>query len=486
MDNRQNRKRPQNRRNTDERYQESNYTNYQNDYYDEYGYGSGQQPQDPYQQEYERQLNEFERMDGQNDNGDIDLEFHSYDEPLSNEYRQRDNYSRQSRQRHTNSGQRKSRSGSSTSGRSSKNSGRKHRNENLQFGNQNKYKYKNSEPDKKSRSSGHEKGQKQRMEKKRHPIKGFFKALFLIVLVLFIIFNILLIRYINCVNVVKNGERDSSISPSIQSKDVRNILVIGSDSRDPETNGRTDSMILLSINKATKETTMTSFMRDMYVEIKGCDSDGNPYDNWDKLNAAYVHGGAALLMDTIEYNFDIKVDDYVYIDFYSFVDIVDSIGGIELTVSDEEADGMTAPMAEQNKIMGKEHGTDYLTHGGTMLMNGNQVLAYARLRYVGNADFQRTERQREVMTKIIEKAKKSDPLTIDKFAKTSASNLVTNMSKTELYLLSYKILFSMNYSTNSLRIPDEGAYSYGEHNGQSTLDVDFDRCRELLKSNIYK
>ena len=72
-------------------------------------------------------------------------------------------------------------------------------------------------------------------------------------------------------------------------------------------------------------------MRDMYVNIKGIDADGNDIDTWSKLNAAYVYGGAELLMDTLEYNFDIAVDDYVYIDFLSFVDIVDAVGGIELT-----------------------------------------------------------------------------------------------------------------------------------------------------------
>lgn len=214
------------------------------------------------------------------------------------------------------------------------------------------------------------------------------------------------------VNKVQRGQRMNT-DASMNSSDVRNILLIGSDTRNADERGRTDSMILLSINSTTKEITMTSFMRDMYVNIKGIDADGNDIDTWSKLNAAYVYGGAELLMDTIEYNFDIAVDDYVYIDFLSFVDIVDAVGGIELDISDEEAEGMKPPMAEQNKLLGNKKGTDYLDKGGKKLhVNGNQALAYARLRYVGNADFQRTERQRTVITKIIEKAKSSDPLTM--------------------------------------------------------------------------
>lgn len=321
--------------------------------------------------------------------------------------------------------------------------------------------------------------------KKRHPVKTFFKVLIIIILILFILANLLIWRYIGMVNTVKRGER-SVTNASMSDSDVRNILVIGSDTRSVEQRGRTDSMILLSVNSKTKEITMTSFMRDMYVEIVGKDADGNDIDTWDKMNAAYVYGGAELLMDTIEYNFDISVDDYVYIDFYSFVDIVDAIGGIEIEISDEEAEGMKPPMAEQNKILGNEKGTDYLEHGGKLTLNGNQALAYARLRYVGNADFERTERQRTVISKIIEKVKSSSPLTIDKFAKASMSHLTTNMSKAELYALTYKAIFSLNYDINSLRIPDDDSYTYGNHSGQSTLDVDFEKCRQLLRENIYK
>ncbi|MGN0595248.1 MAG: LCP family protein [Hominimerdicola sp.] len=459
------------------------------EYYDEYQ--DNNSTVDPYQQEYQRRLSEFERLGGENFDDDVDLEFHSYLESQRDNYSQYDNnqrysggYEQPSRRNYADNCQRSS--GSQGQKKRKKPaqvqskqqvSKKKSRNNNQ---NRNNY-YANAQ-----QTSAQKKGKSKSVEKKRHPVKSFFKALFFIVILLVVVFNILLIRYIGYVDTVDEGMRDNSVLPAMSSSEVRNILVVGSDSRDANTNGRTDSMILLSINNSTKEITMTSFMRDMYVEIKGYDSSGNEYDSWDKLNAAYVYGGASLLMDTIEYNFDIEVDDYVYIDFYSFVDIVDAIGGIELTVTDEEAAGMIAPMAEQNKIMGNAYGTDYLTQGGTMLMNGNQALAYARLRYVGNADFQRTERQREVMTKIFEKVKSSDSLTIDKFAKTTASNLTTNMSKSEMYLLAYRVLFSVNYDTNSLRIPDEGAYYYGTHNGQSTLDVDFNQCRELLRTTIYK
>lgn len=467
-------------------------------------YTNDNKPQDYYEQEYQRQLDEFNRISGaggqrvqQIDEGVNDFDDY-YDagypddrtqgtaQPYGQGSRSSSDYAgsyrestprRQTQSRQTSRPQNRQskQRGSGKSAKSNKTSAQR-RNNDLQFGKNNK-----------SRNGQTNKKGKNKVEnKKRHPIKTFFKVLIIILLVVFILANVLIWRYIGMVNKVQRGQRTNT-DVSMNSSDVRNILLIGSDTRNADERGRTDSMILLSINSTTKEITMTSFMRDMYVNIKGIDADGNDIDTWSKLNAAYVYGGAELLMDTIEYNFDIAVDDYVYIDFLSFVDIVDAVGGIELDISDEEAEGMKPPMAEQNKLLGNKKGTDYLDKGGKKLhVNGNQALAYARLRYVGNADFQRTERQRTVITKIIEKAKSSDPLTIDKFAKASMSHLATNMSQTQLFALTYKAIFSMNYEIKSMRIPDDDSYSYGtSSDGQSILEVDFEACKALLRKEIY-
>lgn len=322
-------------------------------------------------------------------------------------------------------------------------------------------------------------------KKKTHPVRNAIRIALLIIVVLALIFNLMLWHYCGLVEHIEGGKR-SKTDASMTSSDVRNILIIGSDTRTVEERGRTDSMILLSINSKRKEIVMTSFMRDMYVNIKGFNADGESIDTWGKMNSAYVYGGAELLMDTIEYNFDIQVDDYVYIDFYSFVDIVDAIGGIDMEITDEEAEGMIPPMAEQNKIMELPKGTDYLDHGGKLHLNGNQALAYARLRYVGNADFERTSRQREVISKIIETVKSSGPFTMMDFAKTSAKSLRSNMSRWQLFGLCYKALFSMKYKTVSLRLPDDESFSYGTtDDGQSVLTVDFDKCQALLREKIY-
>ena len=326
--------------------------------------------------------------------------------------------------------------------------------------------------------------------KRRHPVRTFFIVLFIIILVLALLLHILIFRYLGKVTYLKDEQRRYT-NASMKSDDVLNVLVIGSDTRDAKERGRTDSIILLSIDKEKKRTTMTSFMRDSYVLLPDydLDGDGTTYGqgDWCKLNAAYVYGGAELLMDTIEYNFDIAVDKYVYVDFFSFIDIVDSVGGIELDITDEEAEGMIPPMREQNEYLGNEKGTDYLEKGGRGLtVNGNQALAYARLRYVGNADFQRTERQRTVMNRILDKARGLSLPDTDKFICTCAENVQTNMTKGELYVLLYRLPFVMKYETDQLRIPGDDAYSYGTgYDGSSVLIVDFDQSKDELRRKIY-
>ena len=304
------------------------------------------------------------------------------------------------------------------------------------------------------------------------------KAIFTIIVVIVLLFQVLIFRYISMVETVPTGNRLVTTA-EMSDTSVTNILLIGCDSRRDDDAGRTDTMILLSINSSSKEVTLTSLMRDCYVEIPG--------RGWDKLNAAYTYGGTDLLMDTVAQNFGVRVDRYVFVSFFSFIKIVDAAGGLDLDMSDEEALGMTDPMAEQNKYLKNEKGTDYLTAGGSPLhVNGNQALAYARLRYVGNADFERTDRQRIVINKLVEKAKTLSLSELDSFLKISCRELTTNMSKGEMYLMFYQLLFAARYERSELRIPPEGAYYYGTHDGQSTLDLDLDACKKAIKDKVYK
>lgn len=262
---------------------------------------------------------------------------------------------------------------------------------------------------------------------------------------------------------------------------VTNILIIGEDIRDTTggTNGNTDVMMLCSINNETKEVTLTSFMRDMYVEI--ADTGGT----YAKLNSAYATGGAELTMKTLKNNFGIDVDKYVLFNFYTFIDIVDACGGVDIRISDEEAIGMQAPMAEQNKYLKNKKGTDYLTEGGTYHMNGNQALGYSRLRYVGNADFERTERQRRVVTKIAEKARDMSLVELSDLLDKVLRELETNLTDGEIAYLLYHSASLLSYDINQLRIPADGMYTNELIRTEAVLVVDLARCIKLFQETVY-
>lgn len=142
----------------------------------------------------------------------------------------------------------------------------------------------------------------------------------------------------------------------MENKKVFNILLIGCDAREEGGRGRSDSIILLSINKESEQLIVTSIMRDIYVEIPG---HGN-----NRINAAYAYGGADLLVETVEKNFKIQIDRYASVDFFVFMDIVDQMGGVELEISDEEFLVANAYINELNELLDEPYGTDWLPGGG--------------------------------------------------------------------------------------------------------------------------
>ncbi len=277
-------------------------------------------------------------------------------------------------------------------------------------------------------------------------------------------------------------EQLKAAQESFMSNDnVTNILIIGEDIRDTAggTNGNTDVMMLCSINDETREVTLTSLMRDMYVEI--ADTGGT----YAKLNSAYATGGAELTMKTLKNNFGIDVDKYVLFNFYTFIDIVDACGGVDIRISDEEAVGMQAPMAEQNKYLKNKKGTDYLSEGGAYHMNGNQALGYARLRYVGNADFERTERQRRVVTKIAEKAKDMSLVELSDLLDKVLRELETNLTDGEIAYLLYNSADLLSYEINQLRLPADGMFTNEIIRTEAVLVVDLAQCIKLFQETVY-
>lgn len=260
---------------------------------------------------------------------------------------------------------------------------------------------------------------------------------------------------------------------------TRTVLLIGTDSRNlSQERGRSDSMILLTINDATHQMYMSSLMRDCYVEI--------PNRGYDKLNAAYSYGGAELLMDTIEYNFDVDVDDYVCVSFAGFAGVIDAFGGVEISLSDAEAEAVNIILqSEVNELMGDDPMADFLPSGGTFTLTGKQALSYARIRYVGNADFERTSRQREVMNQLMQNAKHRAAQAVPKLMDAALPHITTNMSTGELYLLSLRMPFAVWYDTEQQQIPADGTWSAADIGGVSVLQIDTRANQAILQDTAY-
>lgn len=259
--------------------------------------------------------------------------------------------------------------------------------------------------------------------------------------------------------------------------DVLNLLLICTDNRSEEDQGLSDSLLLLSINENTRKITTVSLRRNIYLYV--------PEKNtFNRLNASFAYGGARLLIKTIEENFKIKIDKYASVDFYSFIEVIDSLGGIELKITVEELPHVNDLMNELNRIQGKIRGTDYLKEPGVQQMNGRQALGYARVRYVGT-DFGRTARQRKIMEQIFKKIKGLGIKQTTQLLDILLPQVTTNFTEKEIISLILSLSEYMEYDYASFGIPMEGTYENMKIRGRQILAIDFEENIKELRRLIY-
>ncbi|MBS6194595.1 MAG: LCP family protein [Clostridiales bacterium] len=271
----------------------------------------------------------------------------------------------------------------------------------------------------------------------------------------------------------KKMEQYASTEPITTDGNVYNVMLVGLDTTKEGWVGNSDSMILLSINYRLHKISMISMMRDLRANIPGV--------GYRKLNAAYPNGGGPLLTATIEENFKIDVDRYVAVDFGQMIDIIDAVGPIELTFTEKEAENANKSIKQQCRIL-KKKSKKYLIPGeGTYECSGMQAVAYARIRKVGNSDYQRTERQREVLMKMLENVKKMSLEELDILAARLLPMLTHNIPESEFWGLLAKAPTLLTYNITQDRIPYDGMfYSY---NGN--LIPDSESTVRKLKETIY-
>lgn len=254
--------------------------------------------------------------------------------------------------------------------------------------------------------------------------------------------------------------------PVEQGEHIVNILLIGQDRRPGEGTQRSDSMILVTFNRSTKAITLTSIMRDQYVNIPG-------YGN-DKLCHAYQYGGMPLLDQTLYDHFGIQVDGNIEVDFSGFESIIDLLGGVDVDLTEKEAE-----------YLYWEYGLT-LDPGPNHLC-GKDALVYARIRGLDN-DYNRAGRQRKVLLSLVERYKDQDLATMLSLMDQLLPLVTTDIPKSQLISYALELFPMLDGATiQTLRIPADGTFKGGyikvsaNHRMWVQYNIDFEANRRLLQ-----
>ncbi len=260
---------------------------------------------------------------------------------------------------------------------------------------------------------------------------------------------------------------------------VYNILLVGVEAigNNKVASGRTDSIMIATINTKQKTLGLTSIMRDSYVTIPGY------YDT--KINAAFGHGGIELLYETIAYNYNLRLDGSAIVSFETFQKVIDDLGGVDIEITPAEAQYLNTT----NYVSKKSNRT---LKPGVNHMNGNQALGYARVRYRAtldgsNDDFGRTSRHRRVMAAIFKEVKKSNPVTLVKLLDTVFSQVQTDVKKDNAssYLAEVLELSLDGVPLDNLRLPIDGSYQGVKINRAAVVTFDSAVNKEALANFIF-
>lgn len=248
--------------------------------------------------------------------------------------------------------------------------------------------------------------------------------------------------------------------------DIVNIVLFGLDRTEPNENSRSDSMIVLTLDFKNKKIKLSSLMRDMYVFIEGYGQT--------KLNHAYAYGGASLAIKTINQNFGTNIRDYAAVDFSTLEKIIDILGGVTINIKQEE-------ISEINTI----NSNAKITNSGKQLLNGKQAVAYSRIRYVGNGDFERTERQRRVLLEILRKAKETEITTLPDLASEILPLVETSMEKQTILDMSADFFKAGEMTYDQERFPINGYYWDDMTDGIYYLKFDTEITKQQVMDYIF-
>ncbi len=257
------------------------------------------------------------------------------------------------------------------------------------------------------------------------------------------------------------------------SKNVINVLLVGLDSKNAlQYGGNSDSLILVSLNKKTEKISMCSFFRDSwcYMNVGG-------RDRYAKINSSYFHGGPDALIDTIERNFKIDIDYYVAVDFSSFRDIIDALGGITVPVQEYEA-----------AYINKTNPDFHIEAGEAVTLTGKQALVFARIRKSDyDSDVSRTRRQRQVITSLIESAKNASLSQLNNTLDALFKYVKTDLTKSQILSYAAQALAKgwLSYEITQFTLSDPDVFKTGYVGSAAVVFMDYPLAAHRVQTSIY-
>ena len=245
-----------------------------------------------------------------------------------------------------------------------------------------------------------------------------------------------------------------------------NIALFGLDSRNGELEGgvQSDTIMIASINNETSDVKLVSVYRDTLLQ----QADGT----YEKANSAYNTGGVEDAISLLNRNFDLDIQNYVSVNFNALVDVIDLLGGLEIDMTAEEAFWCNGYAFETAQVPGKEM-TQIKEEAGTQLLDGVHAVGYARIRYTDGNDFKRTERQRIVLEKVMEKAKKASFSTLNKIVDEVFPQLSTCFSSADLLGFAANALNYNIVETSGFPFDVTTSENVRNHSGSYVVPIDF-------------
>lgn len=248
-------------------------------------------------------------------------------------------------------------------------------------------------------------------------------------------------------------------SACAEESDWQNILLLGGDARSTTAYDRSDSMIILSINRNESLVKMTSIMRDTWVSFPGTDKQG-------KINAGTVYGGPELAVATVNEYFGTNIEDYMIVNMSDMRQIIDLLGGVDLELTSAEASYLN------------------LAHSGMTHMDGTTAVNYCRIRYIDN-DYQRVMRQQKTLLAIADKAQNMEITELTEVADEIGDIILTSLEGEELEDLMMALMVMDVEEVEQFRVPVDGTFRSGMYKGIWLIDPNFDTNKTLLHDFIY-